>query len=566
MIVQILLGTLLGSVPAVLVQSPEQVPKTAPPLTIAAALARMQARDPQGAAKILEALTELEPKNAAAWRNLAAAYQALEDYDMATGALLLALELEPSVPTPLYALGVVRALAGNSEEAFEWLMKARESHKIDMTQIDFDPALEKLKTDARFNALHHAPKDFADPFVEAVKVLREWDGEAANDQFGWIARNIADVDGDGVPDVVTSAPTHGAAASSAGRVYVYSTKGGKLLWTADGEPGAQLGTGVESAGDTNHDGIPDVIASAPGAGKAFVYSGRDGRVLLTLAGEKPTDDFGRHASGAGDVDRDGFSDVIVGAPANSASGKQAGRAYVFSGKDGHILLTLSGEQPGDGFGSTVSGFADKQHLMLIVGAGSAGPQHTGRAYVYDSLASSAKFTIDSDATGGSLGGMFVSIPGDVDGDGTPDAYASDWLNSALGPQTGRVYVHSGKDGRRLFALTGETQGAGFGTSPSVAGDVDGDGHADLIVGAWQFSGAAVGAGKAYLHSGSDGRLLAAYTCRTPGDAFGFDAVTLGDIDGDGTSDFLITSAWSGVHGFHSGRVFIISSGIAKRAR
>jgi hypothetical protein len=55
-----------------------------------------------------------------------------------------------------------------------------------------------------------------------------------------------------------------------------------------------------------------------------------------------------------------------------------------------------------------------------------------------------------------------------------------------------------------------------------------------------------------------------YTCRTPGDTFGFDAVSLGDIDRDGAADFLITSAWSGVSGFHSGRIFIISSGVSKR--
>ena len=68
-------------------------------------------------------------------------------------------------------------------------------------------------------------------------------------------------------------------------------------------------------------------------------------------------------------------------------------------------------------------------------------------------------------------------------------------------------------------------------------------------------------GRAYLYSGKDGRLLKTFTCRTPGDTFGFDAVNLGDIDGDGTVDFLITSGWSGVRGFHSGRVFIVSSGV-----
>ena len=79
----------------------------------------------------------------------------------------------------------------------------------------------------------------------------------------------------------------------------------------------------------------------------------------------------------------------------------------------------------------------------------------------------------------------------------------------------------------------------------------------------QYAGAATGAGRAYLYSGADGRLIKTFTCRTPGDAFGFDAVTMGDVDGDGTSDFLITSAWSGIHGFHSGRVFIVSSGLKR---
>jgi hypothetical protein len=536
---------------ALCIQDPQPAP------TLGAAQARMQAKDPAGAAKILEALTEREPKNGRAWRMLANAEQALKDYDLAAAALEHALEVEPGFVMPLYTLGVVHALAGRPDEAFASLGKARDSHKIDMTQIDFDPALAKLKDDARFAALRPSAQDFAEPFVEPVKILREWDGEAANDQFGWIARNLGDVDGDGVADIVTSAPTHGAG----GRVYAYSTKSGKLLWSADGESGDQLGTGVECAGDTNADGIPDVIASAPGGGKAFVYSGRDGKVLQSLRAEKPGEQFGQHSAGAGDVDGDGCADVIVGAP-----GAGAGHAYVYSGKTGKLLATLAGEAAGDSFGSTVTGRSDGKHVLLVVGAGAAGAQHTGRTYVYDSLAGKPKFSIDADATGGALGGMFVSIPGDLDGDGVLDVYASDWQNAALGPMTGRVYVHSGKDGKRLLTLTGETQGEGFGTSPSVAGDVDGDGHADLIVGAWQFSGAAVGAGRACLYSGADGKRLATYTCKTPGDTFGFDAVTLGDTDGDGTSDFLITSGWSGVKGFHSGRVFLVSSGIRKRAR
>ena len=142
---------------------------------------------------------------------------------------------------------------------------------------------------------------------------------------------------------------------------------------------------------------------------------------------------------------------------------------------------------------------------------------------------------------------------------------TDFSNAAKGPSTGRAYVFSGKTGKSLLTLTGSGPGEGFGIGPAAAGDVDGDGRPDLIVGAWQYAGAAVSAGRAYLYSGSDGKLLKTYTCRIPGDTLGFDAVGLGDTDGDGTVDLLITSAWSGVKGNHSGRVFLISSGVRKAA-
>jgi hypothetical protein len=203
-------------------------------------------------------------------------------------------------------------------------------------------------------------------------------------------------------------------------------------------------------------------------------------------------------------------------------------------------------------------------LVLIVGAPAAGPGHHGRTYVYKSLTATPQFVIESDETGNALGAMFVSAVGDVNHDGVVDVYASDWSNTAKGPSTGRVYVRSGKDGAPLLTLTGETAGEGFGTSPSPAGDVNGDGYDDLIVGAWQYAGAAISGGRAYLFSGNDGSLMKTFTCRTPGDTFGFDAVGLGDVDGDGIVDLLITSGWSGIHGFHSGRVFIVSSGVARK--
>src|SRR5205085_1575549 len=130
--------------------------------------------------------------------------------------------------------------------------------------------------------------------------------------------------------------------------------------------------------------------------------------------EKSSDAFGRHVAGVGDVNHDGHADVIVGAPANGANGAAAGRAYVYSGKDGSILLTLTGEHPGDGFGSTVAGATRGSRLFLIVGASGGGAGHRGQTYVYTALSQKPAFTIDSDETGAALGAMFVSVVGDAD--------------------------------------------------------------------------------------------------------------------------------------------------------
>jgi len=498
------------------------------------------------------------PSTAQDWRQVGAAKQRAKDLDGAIAAYKKALALQENDPSALYHIGTLLALTGKSDQAFEWLARAKATRRVDMTQLQADAAVKSLKPDPRFAALMPGEADFRDPFVEPVKVVREWIGEAMNDQFGWIARNIGDVDRDGIPDVVTSAPTKDIGGASAGRVYVYSTGSGRLLWQIDGRPGDELGNGVEGAGDTNADGTPDVIASAPGGGRAYVYSGGDGRVLLTFKAQAGDKAFGRHAAGIGDVDGDKHADVIVGAPGDKSS---TGRAYVYSGKTGRALLTLNGERAGDGFGSAVAGASTSKHKRFVVGAPLAGPSRHGRVYVYSSLTMKPLFAVDADATGRALGAMFLAVLGDVDGDATPDVYASDWANAAKGPSTGRVYVHSGANGRALLTLTGETAGEGFGTSPSNAGDVDGDGRDDLIVGAWQYAGAALSGGRAYLYSGRDGTLIKTFTCRIPGDTFGFDAVTMGDVDKDGTTDFLITSAWSGIRGFHSGRMFIVSSGV-----
>src|SRR5262245_54291795 len=114
-----------------LVLQPAQQP---PPPTLGAAIARMQANDPAGAARILEDLTARDPTNGRAWRNLGLAYQTLKDLDKSAAAYQRALQVEPAVSTPIYNLGIVYALKQDPDRAFEWLQRAKATKQIDMTQ------------------------------------------------------------------------------------------------------------------------------------------------------------------------------------------------------------------------------------------------------------------------------------------------------------------------------------------------------------------------------------------------------------------------------------------------
>lgn len=407
-------------------------------------------------------------------------------------------------------------------------------------------------------------------FVEGFEVLHTLTGEAAGDRFGWIGRNAGDTDGDGVADLLISAPFKDVGGAAAGRVYLYSGRTGKLRFQVDGSPGDQFGIGIERAGDVDGDGVPDQLVGAAGArgtGAAYVLSGVDGKVLLELVGEAQGDGFGRKVAGAGDQDGDGVGDVIVGAPNHDGNGADAGRVYVFSGATGEPLLVLDGMAAGDNFGRVVDGYANGDDRLLVVGAPNAGPGSTGLVFVYRVEGGEAHeaFVIESQPDDANLGLMFVSAVGDVDGDGSVDVYASDWNSNANGkPASGRIYVHSGADGARLLELAGEAAGDGFGIGTAEAGDVDGDGCDDLLIGAWQNDAGAQGGGRCYLYSGRTGALLSTYTCSTAGETFGFDTTGLGDVDGDGAPDFLITAGDSLARGPQTGRTFVVR-GPAKAA-
>lgn len=546
---------------------------TPAPPPFARAQAHLNAGRPDSAIALLEPYFRENPGATTGWVLLGTAYKQRSRLDDALHAFERAASIRGSRAPGMYNAATVLALRGLSDSALTLLQRVKDLGVFDMQLAATAPEFATLRHDPRFTKSQFAPADFHPPFMEPVRILQEWVAEGPGDQFGWIARSVGDVDRDGVNDVVASAPTYGSAgATSRGRVYLFSGKSGRKTWQFTGDSADALGTGLEGAGDVNADGIPDVVAGAPGTGRAYILSGRDGAVLHRLEGTA-REAFGTTAAGAGDQDADGHGDVIVGAP---GAATDPGRAYVFSGKSGRRLLTIEGERAGDAFGSIVGGDKRGKATPLVVSAPRAGERRRGRVYTFPgtgsalpptpgqvagigkSAAATPKFVIEADSSGTALGSMFVSIVGDVNGDGTADVYTTDYTNAALGPSTGRAYVVSGRDGRPLHTFTGENAGDGFGDGPGDVGDLNGDGFADLIIGAWQHTTGAPSGGRIYLYSGRDGRLLRTITARVPGETLGFDAAGIGDVDGDGVPDLLVAAAWSNVNGFRSGRVFILS--------
>jgi hypothetical protein len=378
-----------------------------------------------------------------------------------------------------------------------------------------------------------------DGFVERAKVLYTLSGQTPGANFGWAVSELGDVDDDGRMDLVVGEPF-----SATGTTYVYSGKRGRLLYRLDGAPEDQQGYAIADAGDTDGDGVPDVVSGAPGVGPGhvYLYSGRTGELLHTFAGVGEGDFFGSAVASAGDVDRDGRADVLVGAELSDARGAGSGQAYVFSGRTYQLLLTLEAGDAGDNLGSATDWTedVDGDHVPdLIVGARSA--EAGGKAYVFSGRTGALLLQIAAPATGGSLGWFFVAGVGDVNRDGRPDIYAADFGDSSRGPSTGRAAVYSGRDGSELLSWTGNAAGEGLGPGRE-AGDVNRDGHVDLAIGSWISNDGAPGAGQVEIYSGKDGSLLRRLTSTTPGENFGFDTVGLGNLTRDRVPDFVVSAA------------------------
>lgn len=120
----------------------------------------------------------------------------------------------------------------------------------------------------------HLPEPLPATFVEDFTVHFVLNGEAAGDRFGWIGRNAGDCDGDGVADLLISAPFKDIGGPNAGRVYVYSGADQRELYHHDGGPGDFPGIGTRGAGDVNGDGLQDFLITSADSGARGASSGR----------------------------------------------------------------------------------------------------------------------------------------------------------------------------------------------------------------------------------------------------------------------------------------------------
>jgi hypothetical protein len=359
-------------------------------------------------------------------------------------------------------------------------------------------------------------------FVENVRVLHEWHGEA-NGYLGWAVSELTDVDRDDVTDLIFGEPN----TTDGGHTWVYSGRTGRLIYRLPGALGDDQGYAIADAGDTNRDGVHDIISGAVsqtggGPGRAYLYSGRSGRLLHTFAGAAPGDQMGSAVAGAGDQNGDGWDDVLVGAQGANA-------AYVFSGRTYKLIRRYDGA-PGAGLGAGAdsAGFG-----RLIVGA--LTENGTGGAHVF--WGAHELFSLTPPLGARRFGQFFVAGVGRVDGDHIPDLYVGDWAGQG---GNGFAGVYSGRDGSLIHGWPGEP---GDGTGPGrEAGDVNRDGRVDLAVGSFLASDGAPAAGRVDVHSGRTGDVLRTITSTTENENLGFDAVGVGDTNHDGRIDLLLSAA------------------------
>lgn len=389
----------------------------------------------------------------------------------------------------------------------------------------------------------------------------------ANQERGYFGRSVAalgDVNGDGYADAIVGADSQYNGATDEGNAFVYYGTSAGLPPTPDvtldnpaNQAAGSFGCSVAGLGDVNGDGYADAMVGAArqdsGAedeGNAFVYYGTSGGlpstpdVTLDNPTNQPEGRFGYSIAGLGDVDGDGYADAIVCAPAQSNGASREGNAFVYYGTSAglpstpDVTLDNPANEPGGFFGSAVGGVGDVNgdgYADAIVGASyqDRGRIDEGNAFVYygasAGLPPTPSVILDNPANrsygifGSSVAGM-----GDVNGDGYADAMVGAALQDNGATDEGNAFVYYGTSAG-LASTPNVTldnpanQPSGyFGNAVAGVGDVNGDGYADAMVGAYFQDSGAENEGNAFMYYGTSTGLSSTpdVTLDSPANKFG----------------------------------------------
>lgn len=401
-----------------------------------------------------------------------------------------------------------------------------------------------------------------------------------------------DFDGDGVEDLVFGDP-------NARRAYVFygPLVAPRNLADADavlvgGPRDCRLGLSVASAGDTNGDGLGDILVGAPSAtadgiddgGRAFLFQGpvRGTRSVESadaiFLGQGHFERLGESVAGAGDLNGDGLADIILGATGSSTLAKYAGGAYVFlapfsgrhpvSGAAAH----LQGESPRERAGHSVAGAGDVNGDGLddiIVGSWQrgAGGATSGAAFLFYSPVSSKPLSqADVRILGTERGerfGQAVRGVGDLDGDGRGEIAVSSrrtrggHVHLFKGPLPAGEHPWSALGFLEVQGIPGSQHFAGTVLRPAV--DVDGDGVLDLVIGAHRTAHVLLGPFEAGTRKSTD----AAWSLSAgfPAASTQIRGLVVGDFDRDGALDLVAGTPFR-----HGGRVVTLVSGLKAQGR